>query len=82
MRGLVAGLHWGLGFGVGAILSGLLYSPLGPRLFFRVSAALPSLSLFPLALPTVCLWCNKRGEMLDIEDEINETLIEKVITCC
>lgn len=82
MRGLVAGLHWGLGFGLGAILSGLLYSHLGPRLCFRVSAALPSLSLFLLALPTVCPWCNEREEMLHVEDEINETIIQKVISCC
>lgn len=50
MQATVSGLKRGLGYGLGAILGGVLYSSLGPRLCFRVCAALPSLSLLFLVL--------------------------------
>ena len=50
MQATVSGLKRGLGYGLGAMLGGLLYANLGPRLCFRVCAALPSLSLLSLAV--------------------------------
>eukprot|EP00903_Cladosiphon_okamuranus_P011518 g10845.t1 len=50
MQATVSALKRGLGYGLGALLGGILYSNLGPRLCFRVSAALPSLSLLFLAI--------------------------------
>lgn len=58
IQGAVSGLHWGLGFGLGAMLGGVLYAGLGARRCFAVSAALPSLSLLLLALPTARRWCS------------------------
>lgn len=48
---MVKGLKQGFGFGLGAILGGALYSSLGARTCFSVSAALPSLSLLLLVIP-------------------------------
>lgn len=50
MQGTVSGLKRGFGYGLGAILGGVLYSSLGPRMCFRVCAALPSLSLLFLVI--------------------------------
>ena len=52
----------GLEFGLGAILGGILYTGLGARLCFGVSAILPSLSLLLLALTTARpLFLNSMG---------------------
>lgn len=56
IQGVVSGIHWGLGFGLGAMLGGLLYAGLGASRCFAVSAALPSLSLLLLVLPTARRW--------------------------
>ncbi|CAN0074740.1 unnamed protein product [Ectocarpus sp. 6 AP-2014] len=56
IQGVVSGIHWGLGFGLGAVLGGLLYAGLGASRCFAVSAALPSLSLLLLVLPTAKRW--------------------------
>lgn len=50
MFATVSALERGLGYGLGAVLGGVLYSSLGPRLCFKVCAALPSLSLLFLAV--------------------------------
>ncbi|CAN0009048.1 unnamed protein product [Ectocarpus fasciculatus] len=56
IQGVVSGIHWGMGFGLGAMLGGLLYAGLGASRCFAVSAALPSLSLLLLVLPTARRW--------------------------
>lgn len=61
IQGVVSGLHWGLGFGLGAMLGGVLYAGLGARRCFAVSAALPSLSLLLLALPSARRRCSGHG---------------------
>ena len=81
MRGVVGGLHWGLGFGFGAVLGGILYSDLGPRLCFRASAMLPLMSLSLLVLPAVRWWCNKWGKMRNIDRDLNDTFCDMVIIC-
>ena len=57
----MSGLHWGLGFGLGAMLGGVLYAGLGARRCFAVSSCLPSLSLLLLVLPTARRWCSSHG---------------------
>ena len=75
IQGVVSGLHWGLGAGLGAMMGGVLYASLGPRLCFRVSAALPSISLLLLALPTVRRWCSR---VRSVSREGNGALYELV----
>lgn len=78
IQGVVTGLHWGLGFGLGAVLGGVLYAGLGARLCFGVSAALPSLSLLLLALPSARLWfINSMGQGRRGDESAYE-LVEKV----
>ncbi|CAM9306786.1 unnamed protein product, partial [Hapterophycus canaliculatus] len=63
MQATVSGLKQGLGYGVGAVLGGIVYSSLGPRMCFRISAALPCLSLALLViLPCIRLGRGRRSD--------------------
>lgn len=63
IQGVVSGLHRGFGFGLGAVIGGILYAGLGARLCFGVSAVLPSLSLVLLALPTARSYFSRCGSI-------------------
>ncbi|CAM9521360.1 unnamed protein product, partial [Scytosiphon promiscuus] len=64
MQATVSGLKQGLGYGVGAVLGGIMYMTVGPRMCFGMSAALPCLSLvFLVLLPCIRLdGDRRRGE--------------------
>lgn len=64
MQGTVRGLKQGFGIGLGAILGGALYSSLGARLCFGISAALPSVSLLLLVIPP---WIKIGGGQWELE---------------
>ena len=49
-QGILAGVHWGLGLGLGALFGGLVYEAYGARVMFRSSAMAPIISLVLLAL--------------------------------
>ncbi|CAM9468499.1 unnamed protein product [Choristocarpus tenellus] len=48
--GLVTGIHWGLGFGLGSVGGGFVYSIVGAQECFLLSAALPCTSLVLLLI--------------------------------
>ncbi|CAM9899108.1 unnamed protein product, partial [Sphacelaria rigidula] len=50
IQGLVTGVHWGFGFGFGAIGGGMMYKGLGAKKCFLVSSALPTMALVLLCL--------------------------------
>lgn len=71
MRTTVQGSAWGLkqgfGLGLGSVLGGALYSSLGPRMCFRISAALPSVSLLLLVTPPWIKGGGAQSEELAVE---------------
>ncbi|CAN0075716.1 unnamed protein product, partial [Discosporangium mesarthrocarpum] len=50
VQGMVTGIHWGLGFGLGSVVGGFIYSSLGAVKLFALSASLPSTALLLLLL--------------------------------
>jgi len=55
-----AGLKRGLGFGLGSLIGGVMYSRLGARLCFRFSACLPLLALFLMYLSRRTRACGEK----------------------
>lgn len=65
-QGLVTGIHWGIGYGLGAMIGGVMYAGIGARMCFEIGAVLPSLSMTLLLLPGFRRWyvarcCPRRG---------------------
>lgn len=71
MQAAARGLTQGFGLSLGAILGGAIYSSLGARTCFAVSAALPSASFLLLVIPP---WIKSGGgkwEELAVETELD-----------
>lgn len=67
-QGLVTGVHMGFGYGLGAVMGGIIYATFGARRCFGLGTMLPSLSLTLLSLHTVRQWCSQnaaRSQELD-----------------
>lgn len=69
IQSVSAGSYRGLGFGLGAMVGGVLYGGLGAQVCFGVCNALPVLSLLLLAAPTTRRWSINSGGHLRVRIE-------------
>jgi len=57
-QGLLSGVHWGLGQGVGALVGGVLYARVGPRMMFKIVTVGPLASLALIAV-NAAVWAER-----------------------
>lgn len=89
MQGIVGGLHFGFGKGIGSMLTGSLFTVMGAVWTWRVYSV-SALIIMLLYIPTQCLF-SKRRQRLEVpeqvskfesleEDVTNESPIERLLT--